>query len=272
MVPAPGLRPEGATVATLIHRFRESGYVKAWNDVLDNPELSLGARGLLVTMLRKPPGWEFSAERLSREVKEGVKTIRNYQHELRAAGYYYPERYRDGSQWKTRTWVSDESVSEWVEAYMASEQDEEDITAGRPESPSGKVGGRTVPEGTSKPHWSTYPGNSTSARAAASSNEEGSGIGADAVGVTADGACCELRELIETNRRRFAGVDARARNGDIEDVVSEVNEIVRDHLGRYGIEFDWAHWHAAEQMVRRGQSVKAALNVLHARVCEPVAA
>ena len=113
---APSVAAHEHAATVLKHHARKTGFVLAWNEILDDPNLSLGARGLLLTMLRKPDGWRFSADRLARENKEGRQQIRNWLVEMKAAGYYRTERLRkDDGRWYTSAVVSDRSIPEWVD-------------------------------------------------------------------------------------------------------------------------------------------------------------
>jgi len=51
-------------------------------EILNNPKLSLKAKGLWVYMQSKPDGWRFSIERISKQMKEGKSAIREAIREL----------------------------------------------------------------------------------------------------------------------------------------------------------------------------------------------
>ena len=55
--------------------------------VLENPDLSLRAKGLFAFLQSKPDGWRFSIERISRVTKEGREAIRGAIRELEEAGF-----------------------------------------------------------------------------------------------------------------------------------------------------------------------------------------
>ncbi len=61
------------------------------NSLLNNPSISLKAKGLYAFMQGKPNGWKFSVERMAEQLKEGEKAIRNALHELEQAGYLRKE-------------------------------------------------------------------------------------------------------------------------------------------------------------------------------------
>ena len=57
------------------------------NELLYNPEISLRAKGLYGYIQAKPDGWNFSAERIATESKEGLHAIRMALKELENHGY-----------------------------------------------------------------------------------------------------------------------------------------------------------------------------------------
>lgn len=60
--------------------------------------LTLEQTGLIVHMLRRPPGWRYSCERLAQELGESLYRIRRITRELAALGYIrtYNERDKSG--------------------------------------------------------------------------------------------------------------------------------------------------------------------------------
>jgi len=65
----------------MINRMQEK-YTIVANEILDNKELSLGAKGLYSFLLSKPSTWKFSYKGLISQLKEGEKTIRRFIKEL----------------------------------------------------------------------------------------------------------------------------------------------------------------------------------------------
>lgn len=57
------------------------------NELLYNPEISLRAKGLYGYIQAKPDGWNFSAERIATESKEGLHAVRMALKELETHGY-----------------------------------------------------------------------------------------------------------------------------------------------------------------------------------------
>lgn len=62
------------------------------NDLLNNPEVSLRAKGLFAFIQSKPDGWEFSADRISNQTKEGLQAVISALKELEKSGYLLRER------------------------------------------------------------------------------------------------------------------------------------------------------------------------------------
>ena len=57
------------------------------NELLNNPEISLKAKGLFGYLQSKPDGWKFSVNRMANQLKEGPEAISNALHELEEFGY-----------------------------------------------------------------------------------------------------------------------------------------------------------------------------------------
>lgn len=55
------------------------------NSVLHDAELSLKAKGLYGYIQSKPDGWEFSAERIMNECKDGLESVRAGLRELESS-------------------------------------------------------------------------------------------------------------------------------------------------------------------------------------------
>lgn len=69
-------------------------YVVITNEIAQNNELSLGARGLLVYLLSLPPNWIITQTQLIGTMKEGRTRIEGYFKELQNLGYMH-KRYQD---------------------------------------------------------------------------------------------------------------------------------------------------------------------------------
>jgi hypothetical protein len=65
------------------------------NDILNNPNLSLKAKGLFCFIQSKPDDWDFSIERIATQTNDGTESIRTAIHELEKAGYLSRKQSRD---------------------------------------------------------------------------------------------------------------------------------------------------------------------------------
>lgn len=70
-------------------------YATIPNDLVNSTEISLKAKGLFAYIQSKPDGWEFSAERIASQLKEGLPTINSALKELESNGYLKRERYQN---------------------------------------------------------------------------------------------------------------------------------------------------------------------------------
>lgn len=62
-------------------------YATIPNELLNNPEISLKAKGLFGYLQSKPDDWDFSKKRIARQVKEGLTAIKTAFKELKENGY-----------------------------------------------------------------------------------------------------------------------------------------------------------------------------------------
>ena len=69
------------------------------NDLLNNPDISLKAKGLFAYIQSKPDDWSFSVERIANQVKDGIASVRTAIKELENAGYLerIPAKKEDGT-------------------------------------------------------------------------------------------------------------------------------------------------------------------------------
>lgn len=77
---------------------RDKPFTALDNETLRDPELSLKARGLLVTCLSLPPDWRFSIRGLVMECKDGRAAIESALDELEAAGYLRRSRVQEHNE------------------------------------------------------------------------------------------------------------------------------------------------------------------------------
>lgn len=65
-------------------------------ELLNSTEISAKAKLMWTYINSKPEGWDFSSHRMTAEMQEGIKSIRNSINELIRAGYMARERQSDG--------------------------------------------------------------------------------------------------------------------------------------------------------------------------------
>lgn len=86
-----------------IRVFKETDYTVLDNGIFRDKNLSLKARGLLVTMLSLPEKWNYTIEGLSVILKDGKDSIRSTLKELEEAGYLVRNRIRNDKGQLTET-------------------------------------------------------------------------------------------------------------------------------------------------------------------------
>lgn len=71
-------------------------FTQVANDVLNDPKLSLKSKGLYAFLYSKPDGWNFEANRISKQSKDGRDSVRGAIKELEDNGYLEREKLSDG--------------------------------------------------------------------------------------------------------------------------------------------------------------------------------
>jgi len=72
---------------TIIRHKHQGNFTTVPNEILEDPRLCLGAKGLLCFMLSRPRGWRFRNTHLQRAAQVGAKALANYTGQLERAGY-----------------------------------------------------------------------------------------------------------------------------------------------------------------------------------------
>lgn len=75
---------------------RKTNFSTIPNQLLNDPEISLSAKGLYVFMHGKPPNWNFTIRSMSNQLKEGVTAISNALNELKESGWIEYKKFSDG--------------------------------------------------------------------------------------------------------------------------------------------------------------------------------
>lgn len=68
-------------------------YATIPNELVNSTQISLKAKGLFAYIQSKPDGWDFSAERIANQVKEGLPAVMSALKELEVNGYLIRQRY-----------------------------------------------------------------------------------------------------------------------------------------------------------------------------------
>jgi len=90
----------------------EKKYGQAPNELLNDPNISLRAKGLFTFLQSKPDGWSFSINRISQQTSDGETSVRSAIKELEEGGYLKREstRKKDG-KWDGYDYILSESPS-----------------------------------------------------------------------------------------------------------------------------------------------------------------
>ena len=74
------------------------------NQLLNDAEISLSAKGLYVFMHGKPPNWNFTIRSMSKQLREGVTAISNALNELKESGWVEYTKFSDGKGQYLMNW------------------------------------------------------------------------------------------------------------------------------------------------------------------------
>ena len=98
------------------------------NDLLNSIHISFKAKGMYAYIQSKPDNWEFSAERISKQVKEGLPSVISALKELENFGYLVRNRYQNNKGF-------------WVVDYLLYEiPNEENLIIGKPNEENPNIG------------------------------------------------------------------------------------------------------------------------------------
>ena len=98
------------------------------NDLLNSIHISFKAKGMYAYIQSKPDNWEFSAERISKQVKEGLPSVISALKELENFGYLARNRYQNNKGF-------------WVVDYVLYEIPiEENLITGKPNEENPNIG------------------------------------------------------------------------------------------------------------------------------------
>jgi len=80
-----------------ISKNRDNPYVMINKGFIQNPSLTMQAKGLLAYLLSLPNDWEVRRKELPRHFKNGIRSISNVINELISAGYIKRNQARKGN-------------------------------------------------------------------------------------------------------------------------------------------------------------------------------
>ena len=75
---------------------QDTGYTQVVNKLLNNPNISLKAKGLYAYIYSKPDGWDFSSKRMQTQHQDGYRAILAGIKELEDSNYIDREKHADG--------------------------------------------------------------------------------------------------------------------------------------------------------------------------------
>lgn len=70
-------------------------YATIPNELLNDDSISLKAKGMYAFIQSKPDDWDFSAERISKQLKEGMPSVKSALQELESNGYLLRKRFQN---------------------------------------------------------------------------------------------------------------------------------------------------------------------------------
>lgn len=111
------------------------------NSLLNNPDISLKAKGLFAFMQSKPENWDFTVKNIESQSKEGIDSIRSAILELESAGYLVRRRYQvEKGHWQVEYQLYDHPVkiNPGLENPMQENPTLENPVTGKPENISNK--------------------------------------------------------------------------------------------------------------------------------------
>jgi hypothetical protein len=116
-------------------------YATVPNILLNDNLITLKAKGLYAYIQSKPDNWEFSAERISRQLREGLPSVKSALQELEINGYLNRRRYQNNKGfWEVEYILFDNPSIEnpMAENLLSGNPTEENPTIGKPSNNTNK--------------------------------------------------------------------------------------------------------------------------------------
>lgn len=111
------------------------------NLLLNDNLITLKAKGLYAYIQSKPDNWEFSAERISRQLREGLPSVKSALQELEVNGYLNRRRYQNNKGfWEVEYILFDNPMIEnpMAENLLSGNPTEENPAVGKPSNNTNK--------------------------------------------------------------------------------------------------------------------------------------
>lgn len=116
-------------------------YATIPNELLNDDSISLKAKGMYAFIQSKPDDWDFSAERISKQLKEGMPSVKSALQELESNGYLLRKRFQNNKgYWEIEYFLFENPKvgNPMAENLMVGNPPAENPTIGKPTNISNK--------------------------------------------------------------------------------------------------------------------------------------
>jgi len=116
-------------------------YATVPNELLNDSVISLKAKGMYAYIQSKPENWDFSAERISKQLKEGLPSVKSALQELELNGYLVRRRFQNNKGFWEVEYILNENPTiqnPTAENLIAGNPTKENPTVGKPTNISNK--------------------------------------------------------------------------------------------------------------------------------------
>lgn len=101
---------------------KSTGFAQISNDFLNDEGLTFKAKGLFSYLYSKPEGWNFEAERISENSKDGIKAVYSALKELEKNGYLKREKKKGGKTIYLLTFVKNDFGHKPIKATLQNDR------------------------------------------------------------------------------------------------------------------------------------------------------
>jgi len=116
-------------------------YATVPNELLNDSVISLKAKGMYAYIQSKPENWDFSAERISKQLKEGLPSVKSALQELELNGYLVRRRFQNNKGFWEVEYILNENPTiqnPTAENLIVGKPTQENPTIGKPTNISNK--------------------------------------------------------------------------------------------------------------------------------------